>query len=142
MYEKVIVSTVMYESDLWGMKVTERQNLNVFEIKCLRSMAGVSRLDKVKNEVVRVRTGVRNNLAARMDMNVLKWFGHVERMENNYLLKRVMNANTIQNRNKETPESVPNVMVRKVKEALKVMKRGKVAGEDGLKIDFIMVKLA
>ena len=27
-----------------GMKVTERQKLNVFEMKCLRSMTGVSRL--------------------------------------------------------------------------------------------------
>ena len=26
------------------MKVTERQKLNVFEMKCLRSMTGVSRL--------------------------------------------------------------------------------------------------
>lgn len=92
LYEKVIVPTVMYGSELWGMKVMERQKLNVFEMKCLRSMAGVSRVDRVRNEVVRVRTGVRNELAARVDMNVLRWFGHVERMENGCLLKKVMNA--------------------------------------------------
>ena len=34
-----------------GVKVTERQKLNVFEMKCL-SMTGVSRLDRVRNEVV------------------------------------------------------------------------------------------
>ena len=34
------------------MKVTEREKLNVFEMKCLRSITGVSRLDKVRNEVV------------------------------------------------------------------------------------------
>ena len=49
------------------MKVNERQKLNVFEMKCLRSMTGVSRLDRVRNEVVRVRTGVRRILAARVD---------------------------------------------------------------------------
>ena len=92
LYEKVIVPTVMYGSELWGMKVRERQRLNVFEMKCLRSMAGVSRLDKVRNELVRERTGVRKELAARVDMNVLRWFGHVERMEDERLLKRVMNA--------------------------------------------------
>ena len=32
------------------------------------------------------------DLATRVDMNVLRWFGHVERMENERLLKRVMNA--------------------------------------------------
>ena len=49
LYEKVVVPTVMYGSELWGMKVSERQKLNVFEMKCLRSMAGVTRLDSVGN---------------------------------------------------------------------------------------------
>ena len=44
LYEKVVVLTVMYGSESWGMKV------NVFEMKCLRSMTGVSRLDRVRNE--------------------------------------------------------------------------------------------
>ena len=72
------------------MKVTERQKLNVFEMKCLRSMTGVSRLDRVRNEVA--RAGVRRELAAMADMNVLRWFGHVERMDNERMLKKVMNA--------------------------------------------------
>ena len=66
--------------------------LNVFEMKCLRSMTGVSQLDRVRNEVVKARTGVRRELAARVDMNVLRWFGHVERMDNERLLKKVMSA--------------------------------------------------
>ena len=72
LYEKVVVLTVMYGSESWGMKVTERQKLNVFEMKCLRSMTGVSRLERVRNEVVRARTGVRREMAARVDMNVLR----------------------------------------------------------------------
>ena len=42
----------------------------MFEMKCLRSMTGVPWLDRVRNEVVRARTGVRRELAARVDMNV------------------------------------------------------------------------
>ena len=92
LFEKVVVPTLMYGSESWGMKVTERQKLNVFEMKCLRSMTGVSRLDRVRNEVVRTRTGVRRELATRVDMNVLRWFGHVERMDAEQLLKKVVNA--------------------------------------------------
>ena len=44
LYEKVVVLTVMCGLESWGMKVTERQKLNLFEMKCLRSMTGVSRL--------------------------------------------------------------------------------------------------
>ena len=72
LYEKVAVPIVMYGSEAWGMKVTERQKLNVFEMKCLRSMTDVSHLDRDRNEVVRTRMGVRRELAARVDMNVLR----------------------------------------------------------------------
>ena len=41
---------------------------------------------------MRVRTGVRRELAARVDTIVLRWFSHVERMDNEQLPKKVMNA--------------------------------------------------
>ena len=46
------------------------------------------RLHRVINEVVRAGTGVRRELADRLDMNVLRWFGHVERIDNEWLLKK------------------------------------------------------
>ena len=92
LYEKVIVPTVTYGSELWGMKERERQKLNVFEMRCLRSMCGVSRLDRLRNDVVRRMTDVRRELAVRVDRNVLRWFGHVERMDDNRLLKKVVSA--------------------------------------------------
>ena len=76
----------------WGPPLPTRLKLNVFEMKCLRSMTGVSRLDRVRNEVVRAKTGVRRELAARVDMNVLRWFNHEEKMDNERLLKKVMNV--------------------------------------------------
>ncbi|XP_068238341.1 uncharacterized protein [Palaemon carinicauda] len=60
LYGKAIVPTVMYGSELLEMKLTERQKLNVFEMKYLRCMAWVSRLDKVRNEVVKVRERAKN----------------------------------------------------------------------------------
>ena len=92
LYERVIVPTVTYGSELWGMKVSDRQKLNVFEMRCLRDMMGVTRMDRVRNDVIRQRTGVETQLATRVDRNVLRWFGHVERMDNDTLLKRVLNA--------------------------------------------------
>ena len=44
LYEKVVVPIVMYGSESWSMKVTERQKLKVFGMKCLRSMTGVAYL--------------------------------------------------------------------------------------------------
>ena len=69
LYEKVIVPTVTYGSELWGMKVSERRRLNVFEMKCLRSMAGVLRFDRHTNEELRERAGMRKELAVKVDIN-------------------------------------------------------------------------
>ena len=92
LYERVIVPTVTYGSELWGMRVAERQKVNVFEMKCLRSMAGVTRMDRIRNEEIQQRTGVTIDLACRIDRNVLRWFGHMERMDEGCLTKRVMKA--------------------------------------------------
>ena len=35
--------------------------------------------------------GGSKELAVRVDMNVLRWFGHVERMDNEHLTKEEMN---------------------------------------------------
>ena len=40
------------------MRSAERRKVNVLEMKCLRSLVGVSRMDRVRNEEVRMRTGI------------------------------------------------------------------------------------
>ena len=39
-------------------------------MKCLRSLVGVSRLDRVRNEVVRRTVGIERKLASRVDQNI------------------------------------------------------------------------
>ena len=41
--------------------------VNVLEIKCLRSLVGVSRMDRVRNEEVRRRAGIERKVARRVD---------------------------------------------------------------------------
>ena len=43
LYERVIVPTVLYRAEAWGMRSAERRKVNVLEMKCLRSLVGVSR---------------------------------------------------------------------------------------------------
>ena len=38
-------------------------------------------MDRVRNEEVRRRAGIEMELASRADQRVLRWFGHVERMD-------------------------------------------------------------
>ena len=49
------------------MRIAERRKANVLEMKCLRSLARVSRMDRVRNEEVRRRAGIERELASRAD---------------------------------------------------------------------------
>ena len=62
------------------MRSAERRKVNVLEMKCLRSLIGVPRMDRVRNEEVRRRAGIERELASRADQRVLRLFGVVERM--------------------------------------------------------------
>ena len=55
LYEGVIVLSVLYGAEAWGMRSAERRKLNVLEMKCLRSLVGLLRMDRARNEEVRMR---------------------------------------------------------------------------------------
>ena len=46
-------------------------------------------MDRVRNEEVRRRAGIERELASRADQRVLRWFEHVERMDE-YLMTRMV----------------------------------------------------
>ena len=81
LYEGEIVPTALYGAEAWGMRSAERRKLNVLEMKCLRSLVGVLQMDRVRNEEVRRRVGIERELVSRAGQRVLRWFGHVERMD-------------------------------------------------------------
>ena len=74
------------------MKSAERRKVIVLEIKCLSSLVGVSRMDRVRNVEVRRRAGIERELASRVDKRVLRWFVHVERMDEDRMVRRVLMA--------------------------------------------------
>ena len=49
------------------MRSAERRKVNILEMKCLRSLVGVSRIDRVRNEEMRRRAGIERELASRAD---------------------------------------------------------------------------
>ena len=52
----------------------------------------MSRMDRDRNEEVRRRAGIERELTSRTDLRVLRWFGHVERMDEYRLARRVLMA--------------------------------------------------
>ena len=92
LYEGVIVPTALYGAEAWGMRSAETRKVNVLEMKCLRSLVVVSRVDRVRNEEVRRRAGIEMELASMTDQRILRWFGHVERVGDYCMARRVLMA--------------------------------------------------
>ena len=73
------------------MRSAKRRKVNVLETKCLRSLVGVMK-DRVRNEDVRRSAGIERELASIADQRVWRWFGHVQRIYEYRLARRVLMA--------------------------------------------------
>ena len=60
-------------------------------------------MDRVKNEEVRRRAGIEMELASRADQRVLRWFGHVEIMDDYRMARRVLMAEVSRGRARGRP---------------------------------------
>ena len=76
-----------------GMTSVWRRKVNVLEMKYLRSLGGVSRMDRVCNEEVRTKAGIERELASRAYQRVLRWFGPAEGMDLYRTIRSVLISN-------------------------------------------------
>ena len=60
-------------------------------------------MDRVRNEEVRRKAGIERELASRGDQRVLRWFGHVERMDEYRVARRVLMAEISEGRVRGRP---------------------------------------
>ena len=91
-YEGVIVPTELYGIEAWDMRSAERRKVNVLEMTCLRSLVGVSQMDRVTNEEVCRRAGIEIELVSCADQLELRWFGHVGRIVEYRMARMVLMA--------------------------------------------------
>ena len=99
-----MISTVVYGSEAWSLSAQERRKIEAFEMMCLRNICGIRRVDSVRNEIIRERCGCELSVLKRIERNVLKWFGHVERMVEKRLVKRAYQENVEGNRGRGRPQ--------------------------------------
>ena len=89
MYEGIVEPSLLYGSEVWCLNVQNRRRMEAVEMNCLRSMCGVRRIDRISNAEIRRRCNKEMGVGNKIDQSVLRWFGHMERMENERLVKRV-----------------------------------------------------
>jgi hypothetical protein len=66
-------------------------------------MIDVKVSDRVRNEVIREDCGVKEDVVTKIENNILRWFGHVDRMDERRLTKEIYLANVGGNAGKGRP---------------------------------------
>ena len=65
--------------------------LEATEMDFWRRAAGKSKLDRVRNERIQNIMGVKHRISEDIKINQLRWYGHVQRMEENRIPKKILN---------------------------------------------------
>ena len=71
------------------MERGKRSRIRDVQMDNLRGLLGIRRMDRVPNARIRELCGVMKGVNEKIDEGVLRWFGHVERMENVRIAKAV-----------------------------------------------------
>jgi len=70
----------------------------------LRGMCGVKRIDKVRNDEVRRRSGVSRSVITELDRAQLRWYGHIERMPGTRYTKQIYQGEVVGSRSIGRPK--------------------------------------
>jgi len=72
--------------EAWVLKKREEQRLEVAQIKFLRHLLGITKLDKERNKCIREKTGT-ENIVKEIKQYQEKWLQHIQRMDTNRIPK-------------------------------------------------------
>ena len=80
-----------------------RRKVCVFEMNGLRAICDLSRRDRVRNVRIREICNWNKSLVTRVEQGVLKWFGHVNRMDDKRLARKLFVSEVVGERGRGRP---------------------------------------
>ncbi|KAK3562534.1 hypothetical protein QTP86_001253 [Hemibagrus guttatus] len=83
-YRTVVRAAMLYGLETVSLRKRQESELEVAELKMLRFSLGVTRLDRIRNEYIRGTAHV-GRLGDKVREARLRWFGHVQRRESEYI---------------------------------------------------------
>src|SRR6478609_8678613 len=76
-YESLVLSLMLYNSETWTLREDTKQRLRVFEMGSQRRILGVIRRDRISNAHIRERLNLSTDIVQRVAERRLRFFGHV-----------------------------------------------------------------
>jgi hypothetical protein len=103
LYNTILIPTLCYQCQTWTLDSKTTRKIITTEMKCVRRMTGKSLKDKIRNEELRKRLGVKPAFDS-IKRQQIKWFGHIIRQEDLNILQRTMNKHYENTRPKGRPK--------------------------------------
>ena len=85
-------AALKFGSKAWVLKKREEQRLEAAQMKFLRHILGITKLDKEKNQCIKGKTGAKN-IVKEIKQYQEKWLQHIQRMDTNRIPKQAFNIN-------------------------------------------------
>ena len=101
-YKTVVRPAVLYGAETWATTRGQEARLEVNEMRMLRWMCGVTRRGKIQNEHIRGTTRV-VQASKKITEKLLKWYGHVRRMKEEHIVRRMLDVDIPRKRRRGRP---------------------------------------
>ena len=88
-YETAVRPAMMYGLETVAVTKWHEAELEVVKLKMLRFAMGVTRLGKIRNEYIRGTAHI-DRFGCKLRESRLRWFGHVQRRDEDHVGKRTM----------------------------------------------------
>ena len=79
-----------FGSEAWVLKKREETRLEATQMKFLRHLLGITKLDKEKNQCIRGEKTGAQSIVKEIKQYQKKWLQHVQRMDTNRLPKQAL----------------------------------------------------
>ena len=89
LYKVIVQSTLLYGCETWAVTDRDVHRLEVFQMKCLRRIRGVTLLNRISNDSM-LACSAFSKMANLLRYRRLQWLGHVARMSDDRLPKQML----------------------------------------------------
>ena len=89
MHESLLLPVLTYGNETMIWREKERSMIRTVQMKNLKGLLGIRRMNKFPNARIRQLYGVMKGVDEKIDEGVLQLFGHVEKLENDRIAERV-----------------------------------------------------
>ena len=88
-YATILKPILTYGSECWSLTAKTSSKIQAAEMKVLRTIRGVTRMDRLRNDQIRSDLSVKP-LLKEIEERKLRWYGHVKRMDSERLPRKYL----------------------------------------------------